>query len=85
MSYANQEAAEAGGWTFTFIGDHVGELRLERPSAWKIIDGNRKEVVSVDAAGVLRAIEETEAVHSQHLVNVAYQKKQEADAKKAEK
>jgi hypothetical protein len=85
MSYANQKAAEAGGWTWYLVGDTVGELRVERPAAWKLFDGNnRKEVVGDSEAAVLRAINDTEIVHFQHLANVAHQKKQEADAKKAE-
>jgi hypothetical protein len=83
MSYKTKAESEQNGWTWYLMGDHVGELRLERPAAWKLFNGNRKEVVSVDVAGVLRAVSETEAVYAQQVTNVAHQAKQEAEAKKA--
>jgi hypothetical protein len=73
-SYKTKADAEAGGWTWYLVADSVGELRVERPAAWKLFNGNRKEVVSVDVAGVLRAIAETEAAYAQQVANAAAKK-----------
>jgi hypothetical protein len=80
-NYKTKAEAEAGGWTWYLVGDSIGELRVERPAAWKLVDGVRKELVSDSEAGVLRAISDTEAAHSQKVANVAHQKKQETEAK----